>query len=199
MENSIEYKSLSGEEARDYLEELASMRISFFRAFPYLYDGTIEYEKQYLEKYFKSENSHIVIAFENSQIIGFCSSIPLLKEEPAIQNPLISKNEPLEDYLYIGEIILSEKYRGQGIARKLFEIQELYAKKNGFSKAMLITVNREVNDNNKPLNYKDLDSVWKTFGYQKLKNDFVEMCWPRVDKKGENLCNKLSIWIKNLV
>jgi hypothetical protein len=41
-------KTVSGKDFEPYLLRLANLRIKIFREYPYLYDGNIEDEKQYL-------------------------------------------------------------------------------------------------------------------------------------------------------
>jgi hypothetical protein len=42
---ALDVKSLVGEEMKAVLPDLARLRIIVFRDWPYLYDGTIEYEQ----------------------------------------------------------------------------------------------------------------------------------------------------------
>ena len=60
----------TGEAARPFLTEIALLRIAVFREFPYLYEGSLEYEMQYLNDYLSSKNSLIVLATHGSVIIG---------------------------------------------------------------------------------------------------------------------------------
>ena len=47
---ALDVKSLVGEEISAVLPDLARLRIVVFRDWPYLYDGTLEYEEKYLAK-----------------------------------------------------------------------------------------------------------------------------------------------------
>ena len=47
---ALEVKSLFGEEISSVLPDLARLRIIVFRDWPYLYDGTLDYEERYLAK-----------------------------------------------------------------------------------------------------------------------------------------------------
>ena len=48
---------LTGPAARPYAGALAQLRLSVFRAYPYLYEGDLAYETEYLETkpYFKDD------------------------------------------------------------------------------------------------------------------------------------------------
>ncbi len=47
---ALDVKSLTGEEIGSVLPALARLRMIVFRDWPYLYDGTLEYEETYLAK-----------------------------------------------------------------------------------------------------------------------------------------------------
>ena len=62
--------ALSGPEARPFVAELARLRIGVFRAFPYLYDGTPEYEETYLQAYLNNENAVVILARDGQAVIA---------------------------------------------------------------------------------------------------------------------------------
>ena len=54
-----------------YLKDLAALRIQVFREFPYLYQGTLEYEARYLKSYANSERSLVVINYgDQAQMVS---------------------------------------------------------------------------------------------------------------------------------
>ncbi len=44
--------------------------IEVFRAFPYLYEGSAEYERKYLSTYARSPGSIFVLAFDGDEVVG---------------------------------------------------------------------------------------------------------------------------------
>ena len=50
----LKVERLSGEGLRARLDDLARLRIEVFRAWPYLYEGTLDYERHYLPRYLKA-------------------------------------------------------------------------------------------------------------------------------------------------
>ena len=48
---TLDVKSITGEEIHSILPDLARLRIIVFRDWPYLYDGTLEYEEKYLKTF----------------------------------------------------------------------------------------------------------------------------------------------------
>lgn len=56
--------TVSGEELEKYLPDLARLRIQIFREYPYLYEGSEEYEQRYLQTYIASGAAMAVLAFD---------------------------------------------------------------------------------------------------------------------------------------
>jgi hypothetical protein len=59
---ALDVKCLVGEEMKAVLPDLARLRIIVFRDWPYLYDGTLEYEQEYLAKLAAATGAVCVIA-----------------------------------------------------------------------------------------------------------------------------------------
>ena len=61
MTGTLTIKRITGRDRNleSYLEDLAQLRIKVFRAFPYLYDGSIDYEMSYLETYTSVSYTHL--------------------------------------------------------------------------------------------------------------------------------------------
>ena len=59
---ALDVKSLAGEEIRSVLPALARLRIVVFRDWPYLYDGTLEYEEKYLAKLAAAPGAVCIVA-----------------------------------------------------------------------------------------------------------------------------------------
>ena len=55
---------LTGASLKTALPELARLRITVFRDWPYLYDGTLEYEQGYLAKFAEAEGAVVVAAYD---------------------------------------------------------------------------------------------------------------------------------------
>lgn len=194
---TISIKALSGSQARQYWQEIANLRIGMFREFPYLYEGSLEYEKPYLETYFKSENSAILLVFDENEVVGFSSAIPLSEEMPEIQAPFIAQNLNTEKYLYIGEVMLLPEYRGRGMLRKFLQYQENFALGKGCEYTVFMTVWRPQNHPSIPVGYKHLEPVWEHFSYKRMEGMGIEMHWQQVDTHKKER-NTLEVWHKKL-
>lgn len=55
--SAIQLRTFTGEQAKPFIPELARLRITVFRDYPYLYDGSMGYEKEYLQTYMRSSES----------------------------------------------------------------------------------------------------------------------------------------------
>lgn len=47
---ALEFRRIEGEALRRAIPDLAALRIGIFAEYPYLYDGSFEYEARYLRK-----------------------------------------------------------------------------------------------------------------------------------------------------
>ncbi|WP_394701470.1 hypothetical protein [uncultured Roseibium sp.] len=57
---TIEIRTLKGGSLKAALPALAGLRISVFRQWPYLYDGSLDYEEKYLARYADTDGAVIV-------------------------------------------------------------------------------------------------------------------------------------------
>ena len=64
MKDSITIKHFFSKDITPLIPDLARLRITVFRDFPYLYEGSYEYEKEYLKVYTNSSASVLVAAFD---------------------------------------------------------------------------------------------------------------------------------------
>ena len=61
---------LTGPDLEAALPQLAALRIKVFRDYPYLYDGSLDYEQSYLQALTHSKDSVIVAAEDGGKIAG---------------------------------------------------------------------------------------------------------------------------------
>lgn len=189
----------SGIEARKYMQDIANIRITSFKEYPYLYQGTIAYEKEYLETYFTSYQASILLVFDDdNKVVGFSNSIPLIDESEEIKNPFIVQEYDIKNYLYIGEVMLYPAYRGKGILRQFFTFHEEKARELGLTHITFMTVDRPDDHPLKPKDYQPYDTVWRHFGYEKIENVRAHLAWVQVDTKKETK-NTLIFWQKNII
>ena len=197
MEKNFIIKSFFGNEMFPYLDELAKLRIKIFSDFPYLYDGHLEYEKEYLKVYSNSEMSVLIAAFDQEKMIGAATALPLLDEADYVKEPFLNHQINMKDVYYFGESVLLSESRGLGIGHAFFDGREAAAKKFGFNKAYFCRVEREDDHPLKPKDYRPLDEFWIKRGYQKVAHLQSQFSWP--DRGGKEETFKTMIyWMKSL-
>lgn len=192
----VSVRYLDSNERLAYLEQMAELRIAIFSTFPYLYDGSLDYEKAYLKKYCANTNSCVVGAFDQNKLIGMSTAIILGDAEPEFKDVLGTQNIPLDQIVYFGESLLQPNYRGQGIGHKFFELREKFANKvTNLKITAFCAVERDQNDHRKPVGYKPLDEFWLKKGYQKQPHLKTSFEWKEV---GSPLPTKqvLTFWMK---
>lgn len=82
---AVQFRVHHGADIRPYLADLARLRIQVFREWPYLYAGDAAYEAEYLKVYLRSSRSIVILAFEQQQLIGASTGLPLVEESEAFQ------------------------------------------------------------------------------------------------------------------
>lgn len=193
---SINVRRLSGDEIKTEIQNLARLRIEVFRDFPYVYDGSDEYEVKYLKKYLDSSRAALIAAFDEKTIIGVASCLPLVDEELAVQKPFLEKGYDLEKVFYFGESVLQKKYRGKGLGKVFFHERENWARSFGqYNITTFCAVKRPVEHPLRPLDYRPLDEFWKTQGYIKHPELHTEFSWQDIGEKNET-SKKMIFWLK---
>ncbi|HET6406455.1 MAG TPA: GNAT family N-acetyltransferase [Chthoniobacteraceae bacterium] len=192
----IEIVRLSGEGIRPYLTEVAKLRIEVFREFPYLYDGSEDYEREYLDVYTKSGRSVIVLALRDGQVIGASTGLPLVDADEAFQKPFRDTGMDVSRVFYFGESVLRQSERGQGIGHRFFDERESHAREHGFSMTTFCAVQRDPEHPMRPENYRENDTFWKKRGYKRTSELAAELNWEQIDQPGTESCNRLIFWLK---
>ncbi|MGB5931207.1 MAG: GNAT family N-acetyltransferase, partial [Cyclobacteriaceae bacterium] len=121
-------KVYKGKEALDYLPQIAELRMEVFRDFPYLYEGSVENEKEYLGRYMEAPGFMAILAIDQGNVVGVSTSLPLEEEIADVTDPFVQKGIPLTSVVYFGESVLRHSYRGQGIGVTFFNEREAYAR-----------------------------------------------------------------------
>lgn len=196
--NDLKIIELRGKEALPYVDRLAAVRSRVFRDFPYLYDGDVEYERRYLNTYFSSANSFIVIVLDGDQVIGASTAIWLPDGEEAFQKPFKAAGIPLKDVCYFGESVLLSDYRGRKLGQEFMSRREKFARSlPGVKIAAFCAVQRPADHPNRPVDYRPLDEFWKKCGFVPQETMIAHYSWKDVGDAGETE-KPLKFWLKKL-
>ncbi len=188
---------LKGAQIVEAIDNLAQLRFTVFREYPYLYDGEIEYEKAYLNTYIQCPESVLVTVWDKDKIVGASTAIPLEFESKECQKPFIENKMPLNEIFYFGESVLLPQYRKQGIYRHFFNQREAAAKDYGSKIAAFCAVKRDENDERRPQGYIPLDTVWQHFGYEQHPTLCAYYKWKEINNHEQTL-KPMVFWMKQL-
>lgn len=195
---SISVEKFIGAEGRKVVEGLAELRLKVFWDYPYLYEGTLDYEKNYLETYFKAKHSFILIVKDEEKIVGATTGIWAEEEEESFKKPLIQYGLNPKEVFYFGESVLLPEYRGVGLGKIFMQEREKYARSLGFIKVLgFCSVERPAGHPLKPEGYRPLDEFWKSRGFKPAPGLYAEYSWKDRGEKEETK-KRLNFWLKNI-
>jgi GNAT superfamily N-acetyltransferase len=193
----IEIARYTGNAAQPFLEEIARLRISVFREFPYLYDGTMSYEMDYLSEYFAHGKSLLVVAKCGSRIVGVSTGIPLAEADEEFRKPFSATGADVSEVFYFGESVLLPEFRGRGIGHRFFDERESWAAECGFRTTGFCSVIREPGHPLMPADYRPHDSFWQKRGYMRQGGMIVRFPWKQIGDDTESL-QELAYWLRDL-
>lgn len=194
----LQTETFIGKQIAPYIADIAALRIEVFREFPYLYDGSFEYEKDYLSTYIESDRAIAVLIFDHTQVVGVSTGVPIEDEMEEIKKPLLDANYDIGSLFYCGESILQKEYRGRGIYQLFFRARENYAKRLGnFKQISFCSVVRPSDHPLRPYNYSPLNPVWKKFGYEKKSGLITSLSWKDIHQPKETQ-KQMQYWFKNI-
>jgi hypothetical protein len=104
--SAIQVETCRGAALARHLPALARLRLTVFRAWPYLYDGTPEYEETYLATYLRAPGAAIAIAWDGSDIIGAATCLPMQEAAAEVQSTFQNAGWSLAPIFYFGESVL---------------------------------------------------------------------------------------------
>ena len=186
-----------GPEISARLDDVARLRIGVFRDWPYLYEGSFEYEREYLAAYARSKDSLFVLAFEDGEVVGASTGLPLADDTPEFRKPFVECGIPVESVFYFGESVLLPEYRGRGIGHAFFDRREAHARAlERFRWAAFCSVDREDDDSRRPLEYRPNDAFWHKRGYRRHAGMTMHLPWKEADR-GE-VIHPLTFWLREL-
>ncbi|HEY0251254.1 MAG TPA: GNAT family N-acetyltransferase, partial [Kofleriaceae bacterium] len=106
---------VSGAAIEPFLPALAELRIAVFREFPYLYVGSLDYEREYLQHYADSPQSVVVLAREGDRVVGASTAMPLALHADDAMPALVRAGYDPDQVFYFGESVLDREFRGRGL------------------------------------------------------------------------------------
>jgi GNAT superfamily N-acetyltransferase len=189
---------LTGPDLAQGLPAAARLRISIFRDWPYLYDGTMDYEHAYLSKFAAAAGAVIVAAFDGDDIVGCATAAPLAEVEAEFAEPFRARGYDVSRIFYCGESVLLRSYRGRGLGHAFFDYREARARElGGFTGVTFCAVARPDDHPLRPKAYVPLDAFWRRRGYRSVEGLICHFGWKDIDQPVETK-KPMQFWMKAL-
>lgn len=195
--DNIRIISFTGEKVRNFIPEIAKLRVEVFREYPFLYIGDFDYEKRYLEKFTQMKDAIVTAAFDNETLIGIATGFPFIYEAENLQNVFKDFQRDPKEYYCFGESVLKKQYRGIGIGKRFYEERENFARSVGYRYICLYTIIRDPDDPKRPPNYRDLSSFWEARGFVKHPELVGTVSYQEINEEQETP-KEMIFWIKEL-
>ena len=196
MPGKFQILELHGSEVSPWLEPLGKLRIHVFRDFPYLYDGTLEYEMDYLKVYQQTPESLVVLVTDSTgQAVGATTCLPLEAEGPEFRESFEKAGIDPAHVMYFGESILLPEWRGRGIGKLFFDRRETHSRALGKRMTAFCAVDRTQDHPLRPPDYRPLDTFWESRGYVMRPELQATFVWKETGEEQESP-KTLTFWTR---
>ena len=194
---TLTYQVLDGDAVAAALDDLARLRTDVFADWPYLYAGSLDYERDYVATYRDAQNAILVAAKDGDRIVGAATGTPMEDHASDFAAPFAATGLPLTDIFYCAESVLLPDYRGQGAGHVFFDMREAKAKALGRRYVAFCSVMRPEDHPARPADYRPLDEFWRKRGYEKLDGVIARFKWTD-HGDAEQSEKPLQFWMKAL-
>ncbi len=199
---SVVVETLTGSTLEQALPALAKLRITVFRAWPYLYEGALEYEAHYLSRFAAADDAVIVAARDGDEIVGAATAAPLRGHTDSFVPLFEAHGFNPDTIFYFGESVLLPGYRGRGIGHAFFDWRENHARKVSgqkatYTRSAFCGVIRPQDHPMRPEGYRPLDAFWTKRGYHKVDGMIGSLTWKDLDQT-EETAKPMQFWMKLL-
>jgi GNAT superfamily N-acetyltransferase len=193
----LSYVHLTGADILIALDAVARLRIEVFRDYPYLYDGTLEYERDYLATFAKADGAIVILARDGERVVGASTGCSLASEHASFVEPFRARGLDVASIFYCAESVLLKPYRGQGAGKRFFALRESHGRGLGHKSSAFCAVKREDNYPMRPVDYQSLDGFWRSLGYEAVEGLQTSFAWTDVGDSHETE-KQLQVWMKPL-
>ena len=188
---------MRGEQVRPWLDQVATLRMQVFAHWPYLYQGSAAYEREYLDAYANSPESVFVLATHGGAVVGASTGLPLVDDSAQFQQPFVDAGMDPASVFYFGESVLLPAWRGQGIGHAFFDARQAHARALGrFELTAFCAVDRPTDDARKPADYRPNDVFWGKRGYVRQPGMTMHLHWH--ERGRGNVAHPLTFWTRPL-
>ncbi|WP_321364553.1 GNAT family N-acetyltransferase [uncultured Celeribacter sp.] len=194
---TLNFRTLKGAEVEAALDDLARLRIAVFREWPYLYDGSLDYERTYMASYVGNDRAVLVAAFDGDRIVGAATGSPLAEHAEDFATAFAHVDMPMDSVFYCAESVLLPDYRGHGAGHAFFDAREAHARTLGLTYSAFCSVVRPENHPLRPKGARSHDTFWRKRGYVPMEGVIAHFAWKDVDETTSS-DKSLQFWGKPL-
>ncbi|MCH9625583.1 MAG: hypothetical protein S4CHLAM123_07590 [Chlamydiales bacterium] len=196
--SDIKITALTGREIHPLLPKLAELRIEVFSEYPFLYEGSLENEKQHLKKFLTINDAILVVAFDQDKIVGISTGYPFIYEAGNLKETFISVGRDPKNYFCFGESVLQKVYRGKGIGKQFFDQREAHVHHlNRYSSICFYTSLRPVDDPKCPTDYRPLSPFWRNRGFVEHPELHATVAYREIGES-KKTPKKIRFWTKDI-
>ena len=194
----IALREVAGPDVGPWLTAVARLRMQVFREFPYLYDGDLDYERDYLATYARSPESLFVLAFDGDAVVGASTAVPLADEVDAFRKPFRDAGIDEPGVFYFGESVVLAEYRGRGLGGRFFDAREGRARALGrFRWTAFCAVVRADDDPRRPAGHRGNETLWARRGYARRDDMRARLAWKEIGAEAP-VMHELAFWLRPL-
>jgi len=195
---TIRVRSLTDKQERHAaIPALSDLRIRIFRGWPYLYDGTADYEAEYLAEFIDETGAVLVVATDDDVVVGAATASPMAGQKVEFQLPVRARGLDVAQIFYFGESVLLPEYHGQGIGHQFFDAREAAARAAGAAQASFCAVVRPDDHPMRPQAPRDLAPFWRKRGYAPVEGLITMLKWQDLGDADES-AHSMQFWMRDL-
>jgi GNAT superfamily N-acetyltransferase len=195
----LSVERLTGAQIVPALDDVARLRIGVFADYPYLYEGSLDYERDYLSALAGADRAVLVVARDDAGgVVGASTGMPLALEHEAFKAPWRERPPGIDRIFYFAESVLDPAWRGHGIGHRFFDEREAHARSFGdYTHACFCGVVRPPDHPARPAGYRPLDDFWRARGYHPVEGAVAHYAW-RDRGEAHDTEKPLQFWMKPL-
>jgi GNAT superfamily N-acetyltransferase len=195
---NISERILQGSQIQEYLEQIAQLRLTIFKEYPYLYDGRLKDELVYLQHYANHAEATAIIASCGNELAGAATAIPLQCESEELTVPFAATHYSVERTIYIGELLFYPEYRNRGLGTRLLSgVEQHFLTHKNYDYLTSVTVMRPDDHPCRPEGYVPIERFLQRNQFVKIPGTTTHFTWKENDGIRRN--HEMQFWIKTLV
>jgi len=189
---------LTGNDIIAVLDDLATLRLTIFEEYPYLYRGRRSDELAYLRSYADKPDACVIIVRDGAQVVGAATGMPLVHEDGQLRAAVAETGMALNEIYYVGELLFLPAWRNRGLGQKLLaRIESHILSLGGYHALTCATVERPEHHPRRPRDYTPISRFLARTGFVRFPDIVTCFTWCETD--GVKRDHTMLFWRKELV